>query len=92
MDAETKLREARKLLEKAETRLKEAKLLYESGFHEAVLNRAYYSVYSAAKAILTLLGYESKTHGGLRKLLGYYVVESGVMDKKYGKILINSMI
>lgn len=63
----------------SETRLKEAKLLYNSGFHEAVLNRAYYGVYSVANAILTLLGYESKTNGGLRRLLGYYVIESGVI-------------
>lgn len=76
MDKETKIRDAKELLEKAETRLKETKLLYENGFYEGSLSRAYYAVHSAAKAILALLGYEPKTHGEVRKQLGFYVIKA----------------
>ena len=49
-------------LEKAEERLEAAKYLLEGEYYEDAVSRAYYSMYYAAKAILTL-----KNVGGLQK-------------------------
>jgi len=90
MDAKMKIAFAEKLLTRAEEKLKAARLLYENNYNEDSISRCYYAVFLAAKAILTLLGYEPddrETDESIRELFSLNVVSSGLMDPEYGRIL-----
>lgn len=81
-DTEIRIREE---LQVAERRLKAAKLLFEKGMMEDAINRAYYSFFNAAKAMLNVLGFDAKTHSGLISEFGLRVIKAKLLDKKYGE-------
>lgn len=87
MDAEEKVRIAEALMEKAEEHLEAARIILRHGLYRDSISRAYYAAYSALTAALTLLGRESKTHGGAINLLKTYLIDRGLVDREYGKIL-----
>jgi len=89
MEAGEKIELAKLLLDKAEKHLKAAKLLKENGYYEDALSRAYYAVFSSSSAVLTLLGHSARSHEGLRRMFGLYVINQGLLPRKYGKILSN---
>jgi len=72
-------------LEVAERRLKAARFLFEKSMMEDAINRAYYSFFYAAKAVLNVLGFDAKTHSGLISEFGLRVVKAKLLDKKYGE-------
>jgi len=72
-------------LEVAKTRLKAAKLLFEKGMLEDTVNRAYYSFFHAAKAMLNVLGYDAKTHSGLISEFGLRIIKTSMLDKKFAQ-------
>ena len=74
-------------LEKAEERLEAAKYLLDGGYHEDAVSRAYYSMYYAAKAILTLKNIEPKTHEGVLSMFGLHVIKESDVEGYYGKAL-----
>lgn len=74
----------------AEKRLKAAKLLLKANMLEDAINRIYYSLYYAAKAMLNSIGYDVKTHSGLISEFTLRLVKEGLVSKKYGKILRNA--
>lgn len=49
------------------------------------VNRAYYSFFHAAKAILNVLGFDAKTHSGLISEFGLRIIKTNLLDKKFGK-------
>jgi uncharacterized protein (UPF0332 family) len=59
MEENVKIR-IREEMEVAKRRLKAAKLLFEKGMIEDAVNRAYYSFFHAAKAMLNILGFDAK--------------------------------
>ncbi|MFH0861152.1 MAG: HEPN domain-containing protein [Candidatus Altiarchaeota archaeon] len=65
----------------------DARLLVEQNRFRSAANRAYYSVFHAAKALLTSLGVDTKSHAGAIGKFGECVVKEGLLDKTYGKIL-----
>jgi len=72
-------------LEAAERRLDAAKILFEKEMLEDAINRAYYTFFHAAKAMLNVLGYDAKTHSGLISEFGLRIVKTNLMDKKFGQ-------
>lgn len=74
---ENKLSE--KELEVSDTFLKDAKILLESGGSlRSVMNRIYYSVFHAARAVLIRLGFDPKTHKGTIHLFLKEVAKKGL--------------
>ncbi len=71
----------------AEKRLKAAKILFKENMLEDAVNRAYYAVFYAAKAMLNSLGYDAKTHSGLISEFGLRIIKEGLLPMKYGRIL-----
>jgi len=67
--------------------LSDAKLLIEKGRLRSAIDRAYSSIYHATQAILYTKGLKPKTHAGLKTLFGEHIVNKGIIDKEYGKIL-----
>jgi len=75
----------REELDVAKRRLEAAKLLFEKGMIEDAVNRAYYSFFHAAKAMLNILGYDAKTHSGLISEFGLRIIKTNLIDRKFAK-------
>ena len=71
----------------AKKRLESAKLLFQNNLFEDSINRAYYSIFYAAKAMLNVLGFDVKTHSGLISEFGLKIVKEKLVPPKYGIIL-----
>lgn len=84
MEENIKLR-IREELNVAKRRLDAAKLLFEKGMLEDAVNRAYYSFFHAAKAMLNVLGYDAKTHSGLISEFGLRIIKTNVLNKKFAQ-------
>ena len=80
-------RRVEKELVRAQKALRAARLLLEQGLHEDAVSRAYYAVLHAAKAALITVGEQPKSHDGVRVLFGLRLVNSGLVEKEYARIL-----
>ena len=76
-----------KEIDAAKERLEAAELLFNDGKLVDAVNRAYYSVFHAGKALLHSIGRDAKTHSGLVSEIGFYLVERSIIEKRYGTIL-----
>jgi len=75
----------REELDVAKRRLKAAKLLFEKGMIEDAVNRAYYSFFYAAKAMLNVLGFDARTHSGLISEFGLRIIKTNMLNKKFAQ-------
>ncbi len=75
------------LLARAEREVASARLLYEQGFNEACVSRAYYRMFYAAEAMLLHHNRTASTHRGLITLFARYLVKPGLVPAPYGKML-----
>ena len=75
------------LIVRAKRRLDAAYHLFEDGFYEDAVSRAYYSMYFAAKALLLKKDITVKTHKGLLSKFGLEFVNVGVVEEYYGRAL-----
>lgn len=88
MIQETSLKElVEEELESAQERIEAAEILLERDKLVDAVNRMYYGVFHAARAVLNSLGREAKTHSGLISEFGLHVVKPGLMKKKFARIL-----
>ncbi|MBI3413646.1 MAG: HEPN domain-containing protein [Candidatus Aenigmarchaeota archaeon] len=71
----------------SERRLEAAKVLLERRMLEDSVNRAYYSIFYAAKAMLNSLGYDAKTHSGMISEFGLRIIKEKLADKGMGVTL-----
>lgn len=74
-------------LEKAKDRLDAAQLLLDNEKFEDSVNRAYYSMYHSAMALLRTKNVLPKTHKGLIGEFGKKFVKTENVDKKFSKML-----
>lgn len=76
-------------IKRARATLRDAKLLYEQGGDPAsVVNRAYYSMFYAALALLATRGYEtSKKHQGVLALFDQHFIKPKILPAEMGKFL-----
>jgi hypothetical protein len=81
---------ARYRLELAMEKLEAARILFEKGKYKDSISRSYYAMFSAAKALLALRGVDSATHVGVISLFNRYFVKENLIDKKYGKTLVEA--
>lgn len=79
------------LLAKAEVAVASAQALLERGDPDGAVNRAYYAMFDAARAVLTAIlgateaGAAARTHSGLIAAFGLHVVKPGRMPREYGR-------
>jgi len=62
-------------------------MLFEKGFYEDAVSRAYYAMHHAARAALAIEDVSPKTHSGLIKQFGEKIVKLGKLDEKTAKEL-----
>jgi uncharacterized protein (UPF0332 family) len=72
-------------IQKAHRFLEDAELLLKEKRWESSINRSYYAVLSAAKAMLILFGIDPKTHEGVKKMINKQLVLEGLLSKEQGK-------
>ena len=77
-------------LEKSKMDLKAARLLYDRKLYAQSLNRAYYSIFHATRALLALDNFDSKKHSGVIAYFNKSYVATGQISKKYSKILMGA--
>ena len=74
---------------KAERRLQSAELLLLDGDFDSACNRAYYAMFSAARAALIGKGLNqaaaAKTHKGLIAIFGEHLIKSGDLEQAHGR-------
>lgn len=74
-------------IDKSKEKLDAAKVLLEKGFIDDAISRAYYSIFHAASAVLLSEGITVESHSALKTLFGLHFINSGKIDKKYGRYL-----
>ncbi len=81
---------AEKLLGKAETKLEAARELLAKGFLEDSASRSYYAMFHAARAALTRIGVNPKSHEGTVSEFGRRLVVPGLFPREMGRNLAES--
>lgn len=79
--------EHEKYLERAYESLESAKILFENRKYNASISQAYYAMFYASKALLSLKKIYPKTHRGVISELGLKFVNEGYLEELYGRIL-----
>ena len=75
-------------MERAQSTLQDAQgLLAQNGTPESVVNRAYYSMFYAALALLATVGQETQKHQGVLALFSQHFIKTGILPKEMGKFL-----
>ena len=70
MTVENRVKVVKKLIVKSEKNFEEANLLFEKGFYEAAISRAYYSMFHLAQAVLATKDIKRRKHSGVISALG----------------------
>ena len=74
-------------LQRADETFEEAEILLKAGKLPGAVNRIYYSIFYAASALLLKHGFSSGKHAGLISLFHREIVNKGIIEKEFGKIL-----
>ncbi len=73
--------EYEKYLERAYEAIESARILFENGKYNASISQAYYSMFYASKALLSLRGIHPRTHRGVISELGLNSLMKGLSRK-----------
>lgn len=80
-------------LEKAKSCLNDAKLLLDNSSFMAAANRAYYSIFHSARAVMAVMavdGEDRKHHSGVIAYFQEHYVKTNIFGKEYSHILQNA--
>ncbi|MEA1987487.1 MAG: HEPN domain-containing protein [Candidatus Marinimicrobia bacterium] len=73
-------------LNKAKDLLSQAKLLHENKKYDGSINRSYYAIFNAIRALLALSKIDNSKHSGVLSYFDRYFVKTKILSKKYSKI------
>lgn len=79
-EIKAELTAAKEALDDAESNMSENRF-------RTAISRAYYAIFHAARAVVWTRGLAPKTHKGLARQFGQYVVRARLTDKRFNKIL-----
>ncbi len=74
-------------MDKAEEFLAEAKALHGLGFWRGATNRAYYAMFTAARAVLKFKDIQAKTHAGVHQKFSELLVKAAILPLDLAKML-----
>lgn len=77
-------------LNKAKDELEASKLLFENKKLSQSINRSYYSIFHAVRALLALENFDSRKHTGVIAFFNKQFVKTGKIGKEYSKILMDA--
>ncbi|MBP3468612.1 MAG: HEPN domain-containing protein [Lachnospiraceae bacterium] len=67
--------------------LEDARLMFENGRYKNALNRAYYSIFHAIRAVNALQEYDSSKHSGVIAYFNQNYIKKGIFPKELSKII-----
>ena len=67
--------------------LADARLIYENGRYKNALNRGYYAIFHAIRAVNALTGFDSSKHSGVIAYFNQNYVKSEIFPKEVSKII-----
>jgi uncharacterized protein (UPF0332 family) len=70
-------------IKKAKEIFEEAKFNFEHNKFATAVNRSYYTVLNASRALLILKGIDPESHSGCKTMLSLHFVKAAMMDNKY---------
>jgi len=79
------------LLKTAYEKVEASKILFENKFYADSVSRAYYAMFFAARALLSLKNIYPRTHRGVLAQLGLEFITKGYLDKISAKALSTAM-
>ena len=74
-------------LEKAKECLSAASYLLEPEEYLTILNRAYYAIFHAIRAVFAIEGVDRKKHSGVISYFQQNYVKTGIFDKEFSRIV-----
>jgi uncharacterized protein len=77
-------------LEKSKQDFESAEILLGKGKHAQSLNRSYYTVFHATRALLALDKFDSKKHSGIVSYFIKNYIATGIFKKEYSKIILRA--
>ncbi|NOZ69233.1 MAG: HEPN domain-containing protein [Deferribacteres bacterium] len=82
---EDKIELARYRIEKAKRFIQDSSNLLGTKSYESSVNRSYYAVLTASRALLTLRGIDPETHEGVKTMLSKEFIRTGLLPKEFGE-------
>jgi uncharacterized protein (UPF0332 family) len=77
-------------MDKAKEDLSSSKVLFENNFYKQSVNRSYYSIFNATKAVLAIDKFDSKKHSGIIAYFNQHYIASHRIEAEYSKILMGA--
>ena len=77
-------------LAKAEELIEEAVILFENKLYRGSNNRSYYAILHSLRAVLALVGFDSKKHSGVIAEFQRVFVKTKVFEREYSKIIMSA--
>jgi uncharacterized protein (UPF0332 family) len=74
-------------LNKAKNLLTQSELLLTNHQYDGSINRSYYAIFNAVRAVLALVRVDSRSHQGVMSYFDRYFVKTGIFDKQFSKIV-----
>lgn len=74
-------------MECAARNLEAARYAFSGEQFETSVNRSYYSIFHALRAVTVLEGFDSKKHSGIISFFNEHFVKEGVFDKSVSKLV-----
>ena len=84
---EASLNLSRHRLQNAEETLDEAEYNFKGEKYKASLNRSYYAVFNAMRAVNALEGFDSKKHSGVRSYFMQHFIKTGKIKRELSSIV-----
>jgi uncharacterized protein (UPF0332 family) len=75
----------------ADQKLEVAEMLFEAGYFDDAISRAYYGMFYATKAALLSIDIEVKSHAGLVNQFALHFVKTGKVEREYNRMLSTAM-
>lgn len=79
--------EAQLHFERAAECVEDSQVLIDNSRPAAAVARAYYAMFHAATALLSVKGIQRKSHRGILSAFGEYLVKPGLIEKRLHKVL-----
>lgn len=74
-------------IEKAKELLSQAEALLKMASYDGSINRSYYAIFNAIRALLALVSLDSQKHTGVIAFFDRYFVKTGICEKLYSQIV-----
>lgn len=72
-------------IEKAKRLLRDALNLFNLSSYESSINRSYYAILNASRALLILRGIDPEIHEGVKTMLSKEFIRTGLLPKEFGE-------